>query len=62
MQRLSQIGNPESCREGEAYFKSVALGQASVLGKYSTRDEGEIWIALYFLIGRHFHDKALADR
>ncbi len=29
---------------------------------HPTPDEGEIWIALYFLIGRHFHDKALADR
>ena len=25
-------------------------------------DEGEIWTALYILIGRHFRDKALADR
>lgn len=29
---------------------------------HATRDEGEIWTALYLLIGRHFRDKALADR
>lgn len=29
---------------------------------HPTRDEGEIWTALYVLIGRHFRDKDLADR
>jgi predicted transposase YdaD len=29
---------------------------------HPTREEGEIWSGLYFLIGRHFKDKELADR
>lgn len=30
--------------------------------RHPTRDEGEIWTALYFLIGAQFEDKALARR
>lgn len=30
--------------------------------RHPTRDEGEIWVSLYLLIGGHFRDKALANR
>jgi hypothetical protein len=30
--------------------------------RHPTRDEGEIWVSLYLLIGGHFHDTALANK
>lgn len=30
--------------------------------RHPTRDEGEIWVSLYLLIGGHFHDKQLANK